>query len=118
LVGCTPGPAPLGGSGSSSAVFCLPFVAGAEWGAGNDAKSSGIILMREFSVRYLWYFAVTSFASLSVASLHWISRFSFPARLSTIRPGEFKLLVEELYNALELYFFLIFGGLCKSNIIK
>ena len=32
------------------AGFCLPFV-GVKWGAGNDAKSSGMDLMREFSDR-------------------------------------------------------------------
>src|SRR5262249_7680417 len=39
--------------------------------------------MRAFSERYLWYCVTTAFASFSVASLHWISRFSFPAMLST-----------------------------------
>src|SRR5438477_7610736 len=101
-------------------------------------------LMREFSDRYLWYCAMTSFASLSVASLHWISRFSFPARLSTIRrsstsnlnsPGLLFALITNvlktrseidttggtpimLYNALELYFSLIVSGLYNSNIIE
>jgi hypothetical protein len=39
--------------------------------------------MSEFSFRYLWYCVTTVFASFSVASLHWISRFSLPAMLST-----------------------------------
>jgi hypothetical protein len=31
--------------------------------------------MSEFSFRYLWYSVTTAFASFSVASRHWISRF-------------------------------------------
>src|SRR5262249_17377569 len=52
-------------------------------GGGNGA-SSGMGLMSEFLDRYFWVCVTAGFASLKVASLHWISRFSFPAMLSTI----------------------------------
>src|SRR5262249_21023437 len=66
--------APLAGGLSVVVVHC----------ENNECVSSNQVWMSEWSERYLWYCVTTAFASLSVASLHCTSRFSFPARLSTI----------------------------------